>query len=152
MKRLYHTLTFMCPICKHIFSKSSNGVNIEKIKCENCKKYIEPIHIDDTLAPIIYLLNKKGYITCNGCCAGHVSHGYCTLYVSFEKNYFTKINPPPHFYFSEMFERTSLYINKDIYFKEDGKSDKSEFSIYEIWNELYNWVLKLPNRNIFRKC
>jgi hypothetical protein len=70
--------TVICHQCNKIMDR---GVYTSKNECRYCGCTEEPIIIDELIAPVIVLLNKKGYIT-RTCCSGHIhtGHGYIEFY------------------------------------------------------------------------
>lgn len=107
--------------------------------------------VDEMIAPIISLLNKKGYKT-KYCCSGHLNeviykdsstpHNDC--YIMFaNKNKFKNIKMPENFVveYEGYDDKKSLLIYK-LY--ESEQEFERYIEIYETMKSLYEWVVKLP--------
>lgn len=109
---------------------------------QSCKhekyRYVE---IDDEIAPIIVLLNKKGYHT-KYCCAGHEENKVPQLYIMFQKPMYRFIKPKD---IGEGFKFRSKYSIIEVELHSSLNLEEKKEILKEKRAELYNYVLKLPN-------
>lgn len=107
---------------------------------------------DELLAPTIYNLNSKGYITKN-CCSGHIypekqkradggiSYIYDNLYIDFDKKYeFDKDIFPSFAWMDGTTLRADIETMTDIF-------EERRDIILRYCDEIWKWSVKLPNIN-----
>lgn len=99
----------------------------------------ERIIVDYLIAPILEILNKKGYKTIASC-SGHWDRTSCKSYICFSEDYgFKKI--PSMFTFRHIYN--DYIIEHRIYRRSD--INITIFEITKSLNDLYEWALSLPN-------
>ena len=117
-------------------------------KC-NCNSNSK-IEIDDRITEHIRILNEKGYTT-EFCCSGHKENQIFQCYVLF-KNQEHFLDLPKDF---TLYNRGKQKKNRLLEFvdkKWNKKSDSSkDLTMETVWNNLYTWCLKLPNKNEMEK-
>jgi len=114
--------------------------------------------IDDLIAPVIQIINRKGYIT-DWCCSGHplakefiidgewgkyqeINSHLKSSYISFKEGISLPMLPPEFAAdsnFGKLIIRKWFEVNDDFY--------KISRSILETMEQLYKWALELPDLN-----
>lgn len=113
----------------------------------------EFVKIDEEIAPIISMLNKKQYYT-EFCCAGHLHHIESDIHETlYRDNMYIMFKHNVDF--SELVETSDWYQDDDehncirCWVQAD---DPYEFfkKRYECHEKLYNYVMKLPKRKKYK--
>ena len=128
-RREYGSENYVCPRC---------------FKClEECECAIYPPHylvmIDKAMQRIIYILNKKGYITM-GCCEGHYGEEAQSVHIVFNHQY--SFNIPDGFEFVKN-KRGIAHALDGKLSKEDWNLDKNKhIKILEEWADGLPYLTK----------
>lgn len=100
------------------------------------------VEIDELIAPIISILNKKGYKT-EYCCSGHFDRS--RTYIVFAEHYVNIIvsNIPDGFELIEGLEEDHLCLGNKLYEYEEFTKERL-LSITDNIIKLWNWAEELP--------
>ncbi len=120
-----------------------------KVVCKECENF-EWIFIDDLIAPIISMLNKKGYITLFSC-SGHAELNNLYIFIGSNGDYDTiEGHNCPQAYI-KFHEKVTIPINK---LPKEWTYDSNSNAIYYYYNKDYefNLVLEKNDYNYLAIC
>ena len=113
-------------------------------------KHYEPeipgyIEVDDLMCPIVFELNRKGYIT-KYCCQGHIED-VSSSYIMFE--YWVKLpSIPKNWFLDKDLELTTIRYKYNDFLYEKFNQYEDYYKIYNhlayVHGELYEWAKSLP--------
>jgi len=124
------------------------------IQCTNCGEH-KIIEIDDLLAPIVKILNQKGYTTLY-CCSGHLCKDGCNTYITFPSNIELPLIPEnfiledKEFYtiqgWDKFYDNTKYSIRR--WYMDVRQNDELLYKeIINVHLQLLEWAKILPNLN-----
>jgi len=131
-----------------------NYINFKTGKIKHHKPEIPGyIEIDDLMCPIIFELNRKGYIT-KYCCQGHIEDK-STTYIMFE--YWVKLpSIPENWYLDDTLELPTIRYKHNMFIYEKFNQFEDFYKVYNhlvyINSELYNWAKSLPDYESILDC
>lgn len=111
-------------------------------------------NVDEFIAPIISILNKKGYKT-EYCCSGHydesiydwgsTKHDNCYIAFKTIKDFNNTINIPKDFILETNKNNTFQFVMRKTY---KSKGIERYFEIIDTMKDLIDWAFSLPDKKL----
>lgn len=164
-RKIRGMVAFMCPHCLgltylkggltiNLQNEAGNPIHAEikyQVTCNECGEYYETTEepLDPNIAPVIMMLNRKGYETV-ACCEGHkypagMNVGACQFYIKFKEFKYYKL--------------TEKYLLPGLVCLDDDDIKNEEFIIrgavntmskhapspYDLCDSIRGWIRRLPS-------